>query len=132
MTKLNPKKDKSLPVLPKPLGRHLLAEFHGCNVQTLDNLERLETFLLEAAEVANATVIKSVFHPFSPMGVTGVVVVMESHLSIHTWPEHGYAAVDIFTCGEDMRLQEAYDYLAEKLESTEHSFQSIERGMVTE
>ena len=112
----------------KPLGQHLLAEFHECDSIVLNDLKKLESIMLNAAEIANATVIKSVFHPFSPVGVTGVVVVMESHLSIHTWPEHKYAAVDIFTCGDNMELEKAYHFIAEQLLSKEHVFQTIIRG----
>src|SRR4051812_17412892 len=83
-------------------GRHLMVEYTGCDRQVLNDLKRIETLMNEAAIAARANVVSSVFQPFSPQGVTGVVVVEESHLSIHTWPECGYAAVDFYTCGEAM------------------------------
>lgn len=77
-----------------------MVEYWGCDPMVLNDLVTLEAGLRVAAAEAGATIVASVFHPFSPQGVTGVVVVEESHLSIHTWPESGYAAVDFFTCGE--------------------------------
>ena len=104
-------------------------EFNDCSVEALDNMKHLELDMIDAAKASNATIIKSVFHQFSPQGVTGVVVVAESHLAIHTWPELGYAAVDFFTCNHKMDYQKTYDYLVEKLESKNHSFQTVQRGM---
>jgi len=80
-------------------GRHLLVEYTGCSLHALNDLERIEALMNEAAKAAGATIVASVFKPFEPHGVSGVVVIEESHLSIHTWPEHGYAAVDFYTCG---------------------------------
>lgn len=117
----------------KTLARHLIAELYGCPFQSLDDLEGIRRAMLEAAEVVGATVLKDAFHPFEPDGVSGVVVIAESHLSIHTWPHRGYAAVDIFTCGgldpnpgcrhlatalgaQDWRLQEILRGLPEDLE----------------
>ncbi len=81
-------------------GRHLLVEYHGCDGAVLNDLECIKQVMLDAAKAAKAHVVASVFHPFTPQGVSGVVVIEESHLSIHTWPEKGYAAVDFYTCGD--------------------------------
>ncbi len=113
----------------KSLGQHILAEFYECDAERLNDVTFLEKTFNEAADLANATIVKSVFHPFSPVGVTGVVVIMESHISIHTWPEFGYAAVDFFTCSDKMQYQKAYDYLVEKLQSKKNFAQRIERGL---
>ena len=83
----------------KPAGRHVLAELTGCPHDVLDDAEALEVCFRDCAEKGGATLVSSHFHRFSPQGVSGVVVIAESHLTIHTWPEHGYAAVDVFTCG---------------------------------
>ncbi|MCP4520238.1 MAG: adenosylmethionine decarboxylase [Cytophagales bacterium] len=112
----------------KNLGQHILAEFYECDADILNDVDFLEKTFNEASEAANATIVKSVFHPFSPVGVTGVVVIMESHISIHTWPEFGYAAVDFFTCSDKMQYQKAYDYIANKLKSKNHTSQKVERG----
>ncbi|RMH41726.1 MAG: adenosylmethionine decarboxylase, partial [Deltaproteobacteria bacterium] len=89
-------------ILTPPLdtrSRHVLAEYHGCDPAVLDDRGTIEPLMRRAAQAAGATVVGSMFHEFAPQGVSGVVVVEESHLSIHTWPEYGYAAVDFFTCG---------------------------------
>ena len=112
------------------LGLHILMEFNDCSKSILDDLGSLETVMNDAAIAADATIIKSVFHQFSPQGVTGVIVVAESHLAIHTWPEHAYAAVDFFTCNLGMDYDKAYELLAEKLKSKNHSYKKISRGLI--
>jgi len=114
----------------KQLGLHVLMEFSECSSDVLNDLELLEVELNQAARASNATIIKSIFHQFSPQGVTGVVVVAESHLAIHTWPEHCYAAVDFFTCNLSMDYHKAYNHLIQILNSKKHTYKSIERGFV--
>ena len=80
---------------------HLLVEYSGCNVSKLNDKQYLEELLTKAAVAGKFTVLKTAFHKFEPQGVTGLLLLSESHLSIHTWPEHGYAAVDLFTCGQN-------------------------------
>ena len=80
------------------LGIHIIVELHGVNSELLDNKEKLEDILVRAVQEAGSTIIGKVFHKFSPHGVTGIIGIKESHISIHTWPEFGYAALDIFTC----------------------------------
>jgi len=84
---------------PAPEGRHVLAELTGCRAEVLNDVAGLETCFRECAVEGGATLVSSHFHHFSPQGVSGVVVIAESHVTVHTWPEHGYAAVDVFTCG---------------------------------
>ncbi|MDR3684924.1 MAG: adenosylmethionine decarboxylase [Geothrix sp.] len=81
------------------LGHHLLVEFTGCDAAALADLDRVTTAMLQAAGASGATVVTHSFHHFSPHGVSGAVIIAESHLAIHTWPEHGFAAVDFFSCG---------------------------------
>ena len=95
-----PADDGPPPVAHSPVGHHLLLEFSGCDDVLLNDVGRLEACLVEACRTAGATVVKSAFHAFSPIGASGVVVIAESHVTVHTWPEHGYAALDIFTCGQ--------------------------------
>jgi S-adenosylmethionine decarboxylase len=114
------------------LGRHLLLELKFCNKEVLDDLEYLKTSLIEVAEEIGATVLNNVFHQFCPQGVSGVVVIAESHLCIHTWPEYGYAAVDIFTCGNTIDPRDAVNLLVNKLNAQEHSFRELERGLLEE
>jgi S-adenosylmethionine decarboxylase proenzyme len=109
-----------------PRGTHLLVECRDCNREALNDALALEKALRAAARAIGATVLSATFHAFFPHGVTGVLLLAESHLSIHTWPEHGYAAVDLFTCGEgDPRA--ALPVLREAL-GCELSWQAVERG----
>ena len=110
------------------LGRHVLLELRSCNAASLDDLPLLEGLMLRAAEETGATVVGKIFHQFSPQGVTGVVAIAESHLCIHTWPEFAYAAVDIFTCGENFDPSEAARIIIKGLESRDPETTEIERG----
>ena len=114
----------------KALGTHLLVELKDCNCDLLDDLGYIRASMLEAAEKTGATIIGESFHQFSPQGVTGVVAIAESHLCIHTWPEYGYAAVDIFTCGEGFKPREAAEMIVKHLESKDYSITEIERGVL--
>ncbi len=111
------------------LGRHLLLELRECNVAVLDDLKYLENALVSAAIESGATVLDKSFHQFAPQGVSGVVLIAESHLSLHTWPEHAYAAVDIFTCGTTVKIEVAADSLVRQLGSKDPSFLEVKRGV---
>ena len=113
------------------LGRHLLVEYFGCNEQRLDDQDFIETLMVRAAEAANATPIKHLFHRFSPHGVTGLVVIAESHLSIHTWPERGYASMDFYTCGACAPLP-AKDVIAQGLQASHWEVLEVKRGLMHE
>lgn len=91
------------------LGEHIVAEFLGC--QHIDDYELLESVLRDAAKQAGATVINIVTHKFCPQGMSGLVLLAESHISIHTWPEYGYVAVDTYTCGAHVNVQTIIDVL---------------------
>lgn len=110
------------------LGRHVLVELYGCSNELLNDVSFIEKAMVEAAETAGATVINSTFHHFSPYGVSGVVVIQESHLAIHTWPEYGYAAIDLFTCGDTVDPWVSYQFLEKKLEASHGSSMELRRG----
>ena len=112
------------------LGRHLLVELQDCNREVLNDPSFLRDAMVTAAVECGAVVLGESFHRFSPQGVSGVVVIAESHLSIHTWPEHGYAAVDIFTCGTAVVPEKAAEVLVVKLASKNHSMREIQRGIL--
>ena len=112
----------------KTIGRHLIAEFYGCNPEVLDDTARIRADMLAAAEAVGATVVGEVFHRFSPQGVSGSVVIAESHLSIHTWPETGYVAVDIYTCG-GLDPRPGFRRLGSALEARSCRVQEIVRGL---
>jgi len=99
------------------LGIQIMVEMYGCDESILDNPNFIEKTMLIAAEKAKATVVQQFFHQFSPFGVSGTVVIAESHINIHTWPEHHYAAVDIFTCGEDLQAEAAVEFLRESFKA---------------
>ncbi len=115
-------------VTDKALGRHVLVEAYECNPELLDNIQFLQEVMVEAAVRTGAEVVDVVFRKFQPYGVSGVVVISESHLAIHTWPEYGYAAIDLFTCGETADPWKAFDYLTEVLESKKVTTLEVQRG----
>jgi spermidine synthase len=109
------------------LGNHILVEFMNCDPHIMNDVVAIERDMVGAAQKAGATVINSTFHHFSPYGVSGVVVIQESHLAIHTWPEYGYAAVDLFTCGE-MNAWISFDHLKECFGAKSYSAIELKRG----
>ena len=114
----------------KSLGKHFIIEFHDCDPTVLDGRDTLEAHFLEAARLSGATVIKPFFHQFSPHGVSGIIVIAESHFSIHTWPEYGYCAIDIFTCGEEIDNESALRYLQKELKAGHFTVMEIKRGLL--
>lgn len=114
------------------LGRHLIVEYSDCDRGILDNLDRLEADLKDAARKAGATIVRSVFHRYNPQGLSGVVVIAESHLSIHTWPEYGYAAVDFFTCGDSVDPYLAFEYMKTQLGARNAQVSEVKRGIPSE
>ncbi|SFT73472.1 spermidine synthase [Lishizhenia tianjinensis] len=111
------------------LGNHILVEFMGCSPEIMNDVSAIERDMVGAAQKAGATVINSTFHHFNPYGVSGVVVIQESHLAIHTWPEYGYAAVDLFTCGE-MDAWISFDFLKDCFQAKNYSALEMKRGSV--
>ncbi|MGI5859039.1 MAG: adenosylmethionine decarboxylase [Tepidanaerobacteraceae bacterium] len=113
----------------KNLGRHILAEIYDCDPNILNDRELIEEVLVKAALEAGAEVREVAFHKFSPQGVSGVVVISESHLAIHTWPELGYAAVDVFTCGDRVDPWDACNYISDGLRSKHMDATEVKRGL---
>jgi len=114
----------------RSLGKHLIIELFECDSSILNDPKTLEHHLLAAVQLSGATVIQPFFHQFSPHGITGVVVVAESHFSLHTWPEYGYCALDIFTCGDKVSGHKALEYLRESLRAANVSIMEIKRGIL--
>lgn len=112
------------------LGRQLLVEFYECDPLLLDDEDFLRSHCLAAAKVMGATVVGQHSHRFNPIGVSVVVILGESHLSLHTWPEHGMASVDIFTCGIDMEPRPAKALLAEAVQAGRAVELEVERGQL--
>ncbi len=111
----------------KTLGKHLLAEFMGCKID-LDCVNVIQQEMENAAIYSNASIVQSVFHHFSPWGVSGVVVIAESHLAIHTWPEYDYAAVDVFTCGDTVNPWDAFNFLKKVFGAESTIIKEVQRG----
>ncbi len=114
----------------KALGQHLLIELYGCDARILDDLEHIRQALLHVAELVSASIIDVVSHKFEPCGVTVVVAIAESHLSVHTWPEYGYAAVDVFTCSAEPLTAEVQDHLIRSLRASDATSVELKRGVL--
>ncbi|MGH7708211.1 MAG: adenosylmethionine decarboxylase [Vulcanimicrobiaceae bacterium] len=112
-------------------GTHIICELSGCAPQTLTDVERVQAIMVSAAKEANAEILKVAFHRFQPHGVSGVVVIQESHMSIHTWPESGYAAVDFYTCGDHTDPWRACEYAAKRLGATSMLTTEVRRGIAS-
>ena len=112
------------------LGIHLLLELKDCNPAVLDDLDLIRQAMMGAANEAGATIVGETFHKFSPVGVTGVVAIAESHLCIHTWPEFGYAAADIFTCGKDFKPYDAAKLIVDRLQCKDPTITEVRRGVM--
>lgn len=111
------------------MGRHVIAELWGCNIDKLNDREAMENVFVNAALEAGAEVREVAFHKFAPQGVSGVVIISESHLTIHSFPEHGYASIDVYTCGDTIDPNVASDYIAKALEAEEKETLELPRGM---
>ena len=114
----------------RSLGHQIVAEFYHCDKNILSDVEQVTDAMLEAARRTGCTIVTQTFHHFSPFGVSGAVIVAESHLAIHTWPEYGYAAVDIFTCGDSVFPEKGLNFLKEALRSQQVSTMEMNRGQV--
>ena len=113
------------------LGTHLLLELKDCDRQILNDLSLIRDALISAAQELGARILGESFHKFDPQGVTGVLPIAESHLCIHTWPEYGYAAVDVFTCNRSLDLHRVAELLVENLKAKDHSTLVVNRGVLT-
>jgi S-adenosylmethionine decarboxylase len=111
------------------LGKQILVEFYDCDQSKINDVTYVENSLIQATKDASATIISHNFHKFSPYGVSGVVVIAESHVAIHTWPEYNYAAVDIFTCGDTIEPWTIQEKLKELFDSKNVSSMEMKRGL---
>ena len=112
-----------------PVGTHCILELHGCSPDLLNDVLFVRDAIEQASLQSLSTLLKLTSHQFYPQGVTAIALLAESHLSVHTWPEHGYAAVDIFTCGEDARPQQACRYLTKRFAARRHALVVLPRGV---
>jgi S-adenosylmethionine decarboxylase len=112
----------------RALSQHSLLEFHGCDPALLRRAREVKAVLHDAVVRGGGTIVKEVFHNFSPYGVSGVIVITESHVAIHTWPEHGYAAVDIFSCSDKLDHRAIRDGIRRSLAARRVSARMFHRG----
>ncbi len=112
-------------------GKHFLIDLRDCDPEVIKSVAPTREVVMRAAKECGATILDDHFHQFQPMGVSGVVLIAESHISVHTWPESGFAAADIFTCGE-MNPQVAIDTMREGFHAkeTSMSMKVIVRGQL--
>ena len=132
---LSGKDSEGLPFEPgqmPSLGSHVLIELFGCDKQSLEQETSVGTAMRNAAVESKATVVAESFHEFKPWGVAGAVIIQESHYTIHTWPEHGYAAVDLFYCGGTVHVDRAVDVLRERFKPSKIKFLVVRRGIQSE
>jgi S-adenosylmethionine decarboxylase len=115
----------------KTIGRHLIAEYYDCPAAIINDVELVSAHLRAAAEVVGATIVSEAFHRYAPQGVSGTLLIAESHLSVHTWPEVGYVAVDIFTCG-GLDPRPGFRLLEARFEAAAVRMQEILRGLPEE
>ncbi|UCH98729.1 MAG: S-adenosylmethionine decarboxylase proenzyme [Candidatus Aminicenantes bacterium] len=112
------------------LGNHLIVELYDCPRELINDAREVEDALVNAVNISGARVVQSVVHEFNPHGISGVVVIEESHFSVHTWPEYGYCALDIFTCGEEIDYYSALHYLKKEFQAKHLSVTEMKRGML--
>ena len=112
------------------LGNHLIIELYECHRDVINDAQMVEEKLKEAVRVSGANMVQSVIHEFNPHGISGVIVIEESHFSVHTWPEYGYCALDIFTCGDEIDYHSALQYLKSEFQAQSMSVTELKRGML--
>jgi len=110
------------------IGKHITVDMYGCSFASLDNIEFIKNAMLAAIKAANMTLLDFSYHKFEPQGLTALALLGESHMSIHTYPELGYAAIDVFTCGEYSHPDKAVRTLKEYLQPDKMKTTNIKRG----
>lgn len=109
-------------------GKHFVFDLYGCDSHEIDSVEGLEKLMRAAADAAHMEILHVYMHRFTPHGVTGVVVLSTSHISVHTWPEYGYAAFDVFSCSDEARTKLAVDHIAQRLQHSRKRMHAVDRG----
>ena len=105
-------------------------ELYQCDNRVIGDVRKIEEIMVGAAKAAKATIVDVVFHNFNPNGISGVIVIQESHLAIHTWPEFGFASIDIYTCGSSVNPWKAYDYVSKHFKAKNVTAMEFKRGLL--
>ena len=116
-------------MLKNVLGNHYLIDYYNCNIDMLTVVEKIKKLMLDAGEIGNLHIVGECFHQFKPSGVSGVLILKESHFTIHTWPEYNYASVDLYLCDTSIDVSNIIKYLASKLNTDNYSINKIDRGL---
>lgn len=120
---------QSYPLCDSPLvGKHCILELYDCPSNLLKDIEFIEAALREAAQIAKSTLLKQIAYQFEPGGIAALALLVESHISVHTWPESGYIAIDVFTCGQNTQPEQACHYLKEAFQTSRHLLTIMARG----
>ncbi len=132
VTKVKPKRQRVFEDLNhrearNRIGSHIIADFWGG--RTIEDADEVERILVNATHVANARILETIKHKFTPEGITAIVMLAESHISIHTWPEYDYIAIDVFTCGKSMKPMAAIKYLKEQFKPKRTELTRVARGI---
>lgn len=112
------------------LGRHLIIELYDCNPKNISDVKRVEEVMLAATNAIRAKIVDTIFHTFTPYGVSGIIVIAESHLAIHTWPEYKFASIDVYTCGKKINPWRAYKILEKGFEAKSANAMEMKRGVI--
>ena len=112
------------------LGKHVLADIYDIDSDAIDDIEKIKKLLMEACEETNLNIVEFKFHKFEPYGLSGICILKESHLAIHTWPEYNFASVDAFTCGTKMDPELVCQVVARKLNSKNVDIKKFDRGNI--
>ncbi len=111
------------------LGQHLILELFNCSKALINNIERLESIMKDSAEFSGATIVSTSFYPYVPEGISGIIILKESHLAVHTWPEYDFVAVDLFTCHDSIDFDKFIDHIKLALKAEKTSSQILPRGL---
>ena len=111
------------------LGKHAIVDLYDCNISNIDDLKEIKNIIIESANESNLHVVKEFFYKFNPIGISGVLILLESHLTIYTLPEYNFVALDVFTCGKHFNLKEVCSIIVKKLKSDKYVIKLIERGI---
>ncbi len=116
--------------MKKSLGYQTTIDFYDCNATVINSVHSIKNILEKAANIMQLSIVNTTIHEFSPIGISGVIVIKESHIAIHTWPEHNYVALDFFTCNKSFDLEEGISWIQAQFKSKRIEKNSSQRGFL--
>lgn len=112
------------------IGHQVLIDIYECDYERMENMEYIQDMMFELAKILKTNIRKIAFEKFNPYGISGVLIISESHITIHTWPEYRYVGIDIFTCSKKVEYNSAIDFLLKKLDTKKYEIKEIQRGKI--